>query len=49
MGLIDKIAKKILGEEEEYSLRASLDSMDGCVGESTIAKIKNALKKLIPC
>jgi hypothetical protein len=47
MSLIDKIVKKFMNEEyEDYSLA---DSMDGCAGESTISKIKEFFKKVIPC
>jgi len=48
VGFIDKLAKKILGKDE-YEEYVLTDSMDGCAGESTIAKIREKLKKLIPC
>ena len=49
MGVIDGIAKKIFNREDYEEFDISLDAMDGCVGESTMAKIRSALKKLIPC
>ncbi|MFQ6068002.1 MAG: hypothetical protein ACE5KD_00505 [Candidatus Bathyarchaeia archaeon] len=48
MSFIDKIAEKLFNKQnyEEYNIT---DSMDGCVGEDTISKIRKALEKLIPC
>lgn len=48
MGFIDKLAERFLNKEEyeEYNV---MDTMDGCVGEDRIAKIRRALEKLIPC
>ena len=49
MGLLDDIARKIFNREDYEEFGISLDAMDGCVGESTMAKIRSALKKLVPC
>jgi len=48
MGFINNIAKKLLNKDEydDFSLTAS---MDGCEGESKIARIKEIFKKIIPC
>lgn len=49
MGLLDDIARKIFNKEDYEEFGISLDAMDGCVGESTMEKIRRSLRKLVPC
>jgi len=46
MGVLDKLAEKILGRDEANDYSHILKLADGCHGEESIAGI---LKKIIPC
>ena len=48
MSVLD-IAKRIFGKDEFDEFDISLDAMDGCEGEETIAKIRKMFNKDEPC